>query len=424
MGSNPALQVGGGLQPQAPQAQTPQGGIIGNLVRAITGQPQAAPAPATAPQRPISPAAPPPAAMPAQAAPVTPTPPTAQPAPSQAAPAQASPSGQPSAQAQALIPPSADPDQVRARIAERYDRQIGYLSKSPNPADREQANKLYAERQAKLAAIDQPDTETKTVQLPNGETAYATGNIYHGYRDSGQPHLVPAQIEANKAYSVEQAKNYVKKQEHIETNANNAQAELPQLQLLSHVLKDPNFYSGWQAGNVQAMSSAARAIGLSDGQTASLMQFASKLGSAGSLENIQEMAQYGAVRVPEMHMIEKSNMDINNTPQANAAVVEIRQRLAQRQVEIADMANAYADQHGGQINRGFDQEVRNHFREKPLFTDQEVDNYNGLLSGKSQMQQQPPQASGPARIAGDEDFAKLPSGAQFIGPDGKLRRKP
>lgn len=31
---------------------------------------------------------------------------------------------------------------------------------------------------------------------------------------------------------------------------------------------------------------------------------------------------------------------------------------------------------------------------------------------------------GPARIKGDADYAKLPSGAQFIGPDGKLRRKP
>jgi murein DD-endopeptidase MepM/ murein hydrolase activator NlpD len=34
------------------------------------------------------------------------------------------------------------------------------------------------------------------------------------------------------------------------------------------------------------------------------------------------------------------------------------------------------------------------------------------------------QRQGPARIANDADFAKLPSGAQFIGPDGHVRRKP
>jgi len=33
-------------------------------------------------------------------------------------------------------------------------------------------------------------------------------------------------------------------------------------------------------------------------------------------------------------------------------------------------------------------------------------------------------ATGPMKIAGDDDFEKLPSGAEFIGPDGKRRRKP
>ena len=35
-----------------------------------------------------------------------------------------------------------------------------------------------------------------------------------------------------------------------------------------------------------------------------------------------------------------------------------------------------------------------------------------------------PAAGGPARISGDEEYNALPSGAQFIGPDGKIRRKP
>ena len=36
----------------------------------------------------------------------------------------------------------------------------------------------------------------------------------------------------------------------------------------------------------------------------------------------------------------------------------------------------------------------------------------------------PQQQGGPVRIKGDADYAKLPSGAQFIGPDGVMRRKP
>ncbi len=197
-------------------------------------------------------------------------------------------------------------------------------------------------------------------------------------------------------YAKGQAGNYVKKQEHIEANASTAQAELPQLQLLSKVIQDKNFYSGWAADNVEKVSSAARSLGLSEGQGASLMQFAKKLGSAGSLENIQEMAQYGAVRVPEMHMIEKSNMDINNTPQANAAVVEIRSRLAQRHIDIADMANAYANQHNGQIDRGFDQLVRDYYKNRPLFSAKEVEDYNTLLSGKAAAPAKPSLSPAPA----------------------------
>jgi len=37
---------------------------------------------------------------------------------------------------------------------------------------------------------------------------------------------------------------------------------------------------------------------------------------------------------------------------------------------------------------------------------------------------QPQQQQGPARVTNDADFAKLPSGALFIGPDGHVRRKP
>jgi len=33
-------------------------------------------------------------------------------------------------------------------------------------------------------------------------------------------------------------------------------------------------------------------------------------------------------------------------------------------------------------------------------------------------------AASPVKITGDDDFAKLPSGAHFIGPDGQLRQKP
>lgn len=173
------------------------------------------------------------------------------------------------------------------------------------------------------------------------------------------------------------------KHQKIEQMAADAQDELPQLQLLQKVVSNPQIYSGLFSEQVAQVDMAGKALGLSSGQTASLIQFAKKLGAAGSLEQIREMGQLGAVRVPEMHMIEKSNYDANNTPEANAAVVELRKRLAERRMEIADMANIYADKNGGRIDRKFDQELRNYYRGKPLVTDDELKKYDELATRKT-----------------------------------------
>lgn len=194
----------------------------------------------------------------------------------------------------------------------------------------------------------------------------------------------PQAIEgtARKTALTEQAKEYVKKHQMFEKQAADSQAELPQLNLLKRVIANPDFYSGIFSKQVGDIKQLADKLGMQPSQAASLMQFAKKLGAAGSLEQIREMGQQGAVRVPEMHMIEKSNFDPENTQEANAAVVEIRARLAQRSMEIADLANKYADEHGGLIDRKFDQFVRDNYRDKPLIADAELENYNTLLDRK------------------------------------------
>jgi hypothetical protein len=36
----------------------------------------------------------------------------------------------------------------------------------------------------------------------------------------------------------------------------------------------------------------------------------------------------------------------------------------------------------------------------------------------------PQESDAPAKIESDADYDKLPSGAMFVGPDGKTRKKP
>jgi hypothetical protein len=205
--------------------------------------------------------------------------------------------------------------------------------------------------------------------------------------------LTPAQLEAEaQRKNMElQLPAFQKRYESINKMAEDAQTERPQLQLLQRVMDNPKFYSGIFSDKVSDIDQIGKQIGLSSGQTATLLQFAKKLGSAGSLSAIRELVAQGAgaVRIPEMQMIEKSNFDPNNTVESNKAVVEIRARTAQRMEEVADMARNFMRTgtiyHGsaargpGRLTPEFDQMISDHFKKKPLFTDEELDHYNELL---------------------------------------------
>jgi hypothetical protein len=373
-------------------------------IMSLTGQPSRL-APQPLPSRPIVPAAP----VAPQQAQTAANPFSGSQAPAQpsAAPVQpaAAPAAQPQEAPQDFVKPSLDINQARENINAAYAKRIAQEQWNANfpgitPEQRtlhsQQAAALQSEMQSKLAALQTPTEKT----FNDGTNRVWVGNDYIGFKPTSAPAVSAPQQAFEKGYSEDQGKAYAKKASTIEANSASAQSELPQLQILQKLMHDPAFYSGWQAGNVQTMSAAAQALGLSDGKTADLMGFAKKLGAAGSLENIREMAQSGAVRVPEMHMIEKSNFDENNTPAANRAVVDIRARLAQRQIEIADLANAYANKHDGRIDRGFDQELRTHFKGQPLFNDQEISDYDSLLTGKKQAAK-PAASSGPSHSRED-----------------------
>ena len=175
-------------------------------------------------------------------------------------------------------------------------------------------------------------------------------------------------------------KSYAEQQFGLDQQAQTAQTESEQLALAEQILKDPRVMNPGTGGPWGASAANAfRQMGIGEGDMATLNQVLQKLGQSASLANIQEMAKYGAVRVPEMQMINKSNYDPNNTPQANLAVVGLRKRLADRQVELADASNDYAKSHGGLIDGGFWRERRAFYKQNPLISQAEMANPSAYL---------------------------------------------
>ena len=235
---------------------------------------------------------------------------------------------------------------------------------------------------------------------------------------------------AAKGYATESGKSYAKRMDTYQEASLTAQNELPQLQMLKQVLNDPKFYSGFAEGKVEMMDSALRGMGFNSGERSSLMQLAEKLGSAGTLADLKSMTGLGQLRNPEIDLLRQSNFSPENNPAANRAVVEIRSRLAQRQVEVAGMASRYAEANNGMIDRNFDKQVREYYQNKPLLSDEELRGYKTLLSNKGGQNLFPSSAPGtaqpgqaPARVMNEADYNAIPSGDTYTGPDGQIRRK-
>ena len=189
-----------------------------------------------------------------------------------------------------------------------------------------------------------------------------------------------AEREAAKKTATDQATIYTKRYADVQRLGSDMADEVKHLEALKSAIRNKDFYSGFMADNVEKMDTALKSMGLSEGNRASLMQYAKKLGSTGSLENIREMAAFGAVRIPEMGMIEKSNFDIHNTPDANVGAIETRIRALKRGVQLRNDADEYADSHNGTIDAKFFSEQRKRNEAKPIFTDEEIAN-PGLILG-------------------------------------------
>jgi hypothetical protein len=224
--------------------------------------------------------------------------------------------------------------------------------------------------------------------------ADATGTQFPGIPHTPQSALeFKPRMEAAKANLTKQgeelAKRYEEKRQGIIEKGDQSQTQLPLMDALTNMLKNnPHLYTGLLANEAGAISQIAKLTGWGQGEMATAQQIAKKLGSGAQLQEVRQMGEQGAVRVPEMHMIEKSNYDPENTNEANLAVVETRRRVMQRSYEIAGMAMDYAQKSipgypesgKGVLNPGFDRMVRDHYEKMPLFKDTEVKHYSNLAS--------------------------------------------
>ncbi len=202
-----------------------------------------------------------------------------------------------------------------------------------------------------------------------------------------------AELAGGKTTAEERAKEYEKRRTSINKRAQDVRDEIPQLQLLKKVIADPNYRSGLFSGRQADLDQIGKAFGITSGRMADAYQLAKKLGSAAALQSVRMMGEIGAVRIPEMHMVERSTYDSNNTPEVNNAVVEINLRSAMREQQLAEMSRKYLKTHSA-LDDGFEQLVADRFEKEKLFSEKEINDYNLLLDRGLAKKEGSPEAGG------------------------------
>lgn len=77
----------------------------------------------------------------------------------------------------------------------------------------------------------------------------------------------------------------------------------------------------------------------------------------------------GALSDSDRKFLESSTVSLGNTPEANAGIIMLQKRLAQRAIDMEQLAVRHMEENGGNVAPGFLREMRDYADKNPLFDD-------------------------------------------------------
>lgn len=166
------------------------------------------------------------------------------------------------------------------------------------------------------------------------------------------------------------------------------------------------------ASMAQAIPGMPKSIvnGIAGGDIASMQEF-NKLAAQTAMEQLkQSMGGSGRVSQMEFKVFLHNNPNLSTDPDAIRKIFDFNNRIFQRDVTKQSMYNAY-------VGKGGDPATFPQIWE-------EQSKQMGFTNPSMNAQATPVPGGSPPKIKDDVEFSKLPSGAVFVGPDGKQRRKP
>lgn len=231
----------------------------------------------------------------------------------------------------------------------------------------------------------------KSTELTSDQKNYIQA-VTQGFRGTMQDFV--AQSEGKKTTAAEDAKFYAKRYETIVDNGIKSQKEIPQISMVQEQMNDPNFFSGVGEKYNLLFKRLKSAVGI-DPDAPVPQEMMRKVVASNILSSFGDLKGMGPIRVAEINIGKAAQAAPDNSIPANKILMEISKRTHERNAEIADMAQEYK-QKNGVLDVGFDKQVTDLFRRKPMISDAEIKDWHKLIGeAKPQTTQSvpPPQAA-------------------------------
>lgn len=227
-------------------------------------------------------------------------------------------------------------------------------------ADREYGLQVRAADRLDAAAANPTTDDIKEFQ-------FARQNGYGGSFKDYMTEVKKAgasSVTVNNAGATELQKLFAKRYDDMSTQAQSAPDAIAKLDRMTALSKDPNFYSGAGAGQVQFFKQALAALGGDPNAAAPMEEFAS-LSNKAALDVMGGSLGTGFSNA-DRDFVVSTVPALNATPQGNLQRIDILRRINQRKIEIGKMADDYVMQNG-QLDAGFNKQLSQYAETHPLF---------------------------------------------------------
>jgi hypothetical protein len=172
-------------------------------------------------------------------------------------------------------------------------------------------------------------------------------------------------------YSKDLGSGLAKQMIDISTNAQKANQQIVTLDQMRALASSPTFYSG-AGGDVTLNAKKLLAAIAGDPSIAQSGEDFRALSNKLVYDRLGSLGNQ--ISNSDRTFIENMVPNINMTPAGINGLLDMYQRLAQRDLDTIDLANQYATAHGGQLDTGFQTYMGDWAKDHPLFSPDELKN--------------------------------------------------